>query len=333
MSHSIRISDVLKALDASPDPRGSADVARELLRPAPLASAGPDDLTFVTAEAGSNTATLRACNAGMAIVAASALEPIAAGELQPTIASSPNPRLDFIRILQRFFARAPASPAVDSTAVVAASARVADDVSIGALCTIGERVQIGAGSILYAGVHIYPDVRIGSGVVINSGTVIGADGYGFERDPEGKLQRFPHIAGVVIEDDVEIGANVCIDRGALVDTRIGRGVRIDDLVMIAHNAQIGADAAVIGGSTVSGSVVVGPGAWIAPNACVREGITVGARAVVGLGAIVTADVPDDTTVLGNPARELGRQRELQAALKRLADRSGGDLAGPAPDDR
>lgn len=106
----------------------------------------------------------------------------------------------------------------------------------------------------------------------------------------------------MIEDDVDIGANTCIDRGALGDTRIGRGARIDNLVHIAHNVQVGAHAAVIADAMIGGSAKIGAYAWIAPSACIRDRVSVGERAVVGLASLVTKDVPADVTVLGAPAR-------------------------------
>lgn len=147
--------------------------------------------------------------------------------------------------------------------------------------------------------------------------MIGTDGFGFERNGDGELERFPHLGGVVIEDDVEIGANVAIDRGALDDTWIGPRVRIDNLVHVAHNVRIGADAAIIAHAMLAGSASIGERAHIAPCASVREGVTVGAEAFVGMGAVVTGPVAERTTVVGSPARELAAHRAIQEALKRL----------------
>lgn len=139
---------------------------------------------------------------------------------------------------------------------------------------------------------------VGHNVTIGANCSIGLPGFGFVATGE----RFPHHGRVIIGDDVSIGSNVCIDRGALGDTVVRRGAKIDNLVHVAHNCDIGEDALIIAGATLCGGVRVGPGARIAPNAVVREQVTIGAGSVVGLGAVVVRDVDPGTTVVGNPAK-------------------------------
>jgi UDP-3-O-[3-hydroxymyristoyl] glucosamine N-acyltransferase len=167
---------------------------------------------------------------------------------------------------------------------------------------------VGDRTTIHAGVHIHGPARIGADVTIQAGTVIGASGYGYERAEDGTLEPFPQIGGVEIGDGVEIGANVCIDRAALGTTRIGARTRIDNLVHIAHNVQIGADCAVIANAMLGGSTQVGDRAWIAPSATIREQRRIGEDATVGLGAVVLASVPPGATVVGNPARDIATPR-------------------------
>ncbi len=194
--------------------------------------------------------------------------------------------------------------------MIAPSSVIAPDVFIGPLCSIGEDVEIGEKTLIHAGVHVYEHVSIGRNVIVNSGTVIGADGFGYERNEEGKLEKFPHVGRVAIEDDVEIGSNSCIDRGTLGDTVICQGARIDNLVHVAHNVIVGKHASVIANVMIGGGTEIGEYAWIAPSVCLRDRIKIGDKSTVGLASVVTKDIPDDVTIMGSPAREVAKQKKL-----------------------
>ena len=280
---------------------GSGD--SEIAGPAPLSSAPPGAVTFCGHTAKDPQAGLAKTRAFLVIADQDIVvdDEVLRRNGVGAVIVSPNARLDFIRVIRNFFA--PARPVgVHPTAVIGDACKIAPTAFVGPLCTIGRNVRIEGDTVIHAGVHIYDGVTIGRGVTIHSGSVIGADGFGYEKNDEGGMEAFPHIGSVVIEDDVEIGANTCIDRGALGDTRIRQGARIDNLVHIAHNVQIGADAVVIANAMIGGSVRVGDGAWIAPSACIRDRIDIGEGAVVGLASLVTHDVPPGITVLGVPAR-------------------------------
>jgi UDP-3-O-[3-hydroxymyristoyl] glucosamine N-acyltransferase len=313
-----KIADILEFLGAQADPVGVGDLEAQIQGPGTIDTAGRDQVAFCSALASKALERVQSTNAGLGLIDAALVEELGGKRLTATvIVRSEQPRLDFARVLERFFAPPACAPGIHPSAVVAPGAMIAQSATIGPLSTIAEGVEIGPDCVLHAGVHLYTGVRLGSGVIVHSGSVIGADGFGYERDRTGALIRIPHLGGVTIEDDVEIGANTTIDRGVIEDTWICRGARIDNLVHIAHNVRIEPDVVVIAHAMVAGSVKLGERAWIAPTACLRDGIEVGADAIVGLGAVVTRDVPAATTVLGNPACELTEHRSLRVALRKL----------------
>jgi UDP-3-O-[3-hydroxymyristoyl] glucosamine N-acyltransferase len=312
------VADILAFLDARPDPVGMESLEASIQGPGTIDAAGPGHVAFCSAAAPRALERARATRAGLALLDTALVEALGGERLPATVVvRRERSRLDFAGVLAHFFAASAPAPGIHPSAVIAPGAKIASSTAIGPLCTVADAVEIGAGCVLHAGVHLYSGVRLGGRVTVHSGTVIGADGFGYERDRTGALVRIPHVGGVVIEDDVEVGANTAIDRGAIEDTWIGRGARIDNLVHIAHNVRVGPGAAVIAHAMVAGSVKVGERAWIAPAACLRDGVEIGDDAVVGLGAVVTHDVPSGETVLGNPARELDEHRRLQAALRGL----------------
>jgi len=226
------------------------------------------------------------------------------------------PRLSFLRLVRTLFVE-PKPRGIHPTAVINPETNIHPDAFIGPFTYVGSKCEIGAGTVIYGHVHIYSKTRIGRNVIIHAGTVIGADGFGYERNERGELEKFPHVGGVVIEDNVEIGANTCVDRGTLGNTVIREGAKVDNLVHIAHNVVVGRHAAVIAHAMVGGSTRIGDYAWIAPSACLRDVISIGERAIVGLGALVVKDVQDGTTVMGVPARPAEEYKLTLRALRQL----------------
>ena len=141
-------------------------------------------------------------------------------------------------------------------------------------------------------------VKVGRNVSVGAGTIIGGAGFGMWRTANGSVLAFPQIGTVVIEDNVEIHSNVCIDRGALGETRIGAGTKIDNLVHIAHNVKIGKDCVIVAHAMIGGSVVLGNRVWVGPSASLLNGICVGDDAVIGMGAIVLRNVEAGEKVHG-----------------------------------
>jgi UDP-3-O-[3-hydroxymyristoyl] glucosamine N-acyltransferase len=252
---------------------------------------------------------------------------------------SDQPRLAFCRAAA-LFAQPPAHTGIHSTAVVHPTARLATTVTvaertvIGENVTIGENTHIAAGCVIAAGVAIgkncrlYPNVTIYSGtrladrVIVHAGAVLGSDGFGYVRDKHtGRYEKFPQIGRLEIENDVEIGANSTIDRGALDITRIRRGTKIDNLVHIGHNVQIGEDVVIAAQTGVSGSaaiasnVIIGGQVGIADHVHIEEGAILGAQ----------SGIPSNKTIRGKgvvfwgtPARPIKEYLKGLAALTRLA---------------
>ncbi len=165
-------------------------------------------------------------------------------------------------------------------------------------------IHIGENCYIAAGARIIGNVYIGNHVLIKENAVIGADGLSTDRDTDGSAVTMPQFGGVVIEDDVQIGANSVIARGAIDNTVISRGCKIDNSVYVSHNAFLGENVFMCGESHTFGSVTVGRNTQISGNAAVRDGLTVGEGCLVGAGAMVTRNVKDNTVVSGNPAREM-----------------------------
>jgi len=184
----------------------------------------------------------------------------------------------------------PASVAVGPNAVIGVDCRIGEGAVIGAGCLIGDGVSIGAGSLLHAGVKIYDGCTIGARAILHSGAVIGADGLGFARDADKHWVKIPQIGGVVIGDDVEIGANTTIDRGALEDTVIGNGVKLDNLIHVAHNCRIGDDTIMAAMAGMAGSTTVGKRVQVGGKAGFSGHLEVGDDVVVSADTNVTKSI-------------------------------------------
>ena len=228
---------------------------------------------------------------------------------------------------------------VHPTAIVAAGAHIAKSVTLGPYAVIGEevcvgeRTQIGAGCVIAQGTHIgadceifprvvfYPGVKLGDRVVVHAGCVLGSDGFGYVRDTEtGAYTQFPQKGTLWIEDDVEIGANTTIDRGALEETRIARGTKLDNLVHIGHNVRIGRDVVIAAQTGISGSSTVGDGAILGGQVGIGEHAEVGSHVILGGGAGVLSRKKlrgAGMVFWGRPAQPLREYLKSLATLSRL----------------
>jgi UDP-3-O-[3-hydroxymyristoyl] glucosamine N-acyltransferase len=283
---------------------------------ASLANLGAGALLFVKSADADLVSLADALGSGVIIASSplGALPNVASG---CAIIETVNPRLAFARSIAAHFAPSSIRVGVHPTAIIADDTIIDPAAAIGANVYIGSGCKIGAGCRIFPNVTILDRVTIGQNVTIYAGTVIGADGFGYEQNAAGGFEKFPHIGGVRIEDDVEIGANTCIDRGALDDTIIRRGARVDNLVHVAHNVEIGEDAMVIALTMLGGSVKIGARAWIAPSATIINQKSIGADATVGLAAVVTKDVAPGQVVMGSPAIDQAQFKAMNAAMKKL----------------
>ena len=213
---------------------------------------------------------------------------------------------------------------IEEGVIICEGARIGENTRIGAGNVIGANVNIGVNCDLYPSVTIYPGVCLGDRVIVHCGAVLGSDGFGYVRDPEsGRYEKFPQVGRLVIEDDVEIGANTTIDRGALDETRIGRGTKIDNLVHIGHNCRLGENVVIAAQTGLSGSIVIendvvlGGQVGIGEHARIEEGVMLG-----GQGGVLPNKVLRGKGVAfwGTPAQPVRQYLKQLAALARLSGR-------------
>lgn len=226
-----------------------------------------------------------------------------------------NPKLLFIKIAEYFFGKKHRT-GIHESAIISPDTKIGENVYIGPNVILDD-CQIGDDVNIYGNVYIFSKTEIGNRVSINPGTVIGADGFGYSRNSKNELEKFPHFGGVIIGDDVEIGSNTSIDRGTLGNTIIEDGVKIDNLVHIAHNVVIGKHSMIIANSMIGGSTKIGAYSWIAPSVNLMNQIVIGENVTIGMGSVVTKNVPDNETWTGIPAKEFKEFLELQKKLKNL----------------
>jgi UDP-3-O-[3-hydroxymyristoyl] glucosamine N-acyltransferase len=255
-----------------------------------------------------------------------------------TVLRAKNPRLAFARAIAWMVPKEFIAKGIHASAAIAKSAKLGEGVSVGPCAVIEDGAEIGAGSEigaqcfvgagakLGAGCRIYPRVtiagcvKLGERVVLHSGAVIGSDGFGFVPTENG-FEKFPQIGSVEIADDVEIGANTTIDRGALDATRIGRGVKIDNLVQIGHNCEIGehtvisAQAGLAGSSYIGRNVMLGGQVGIAGHGRIEDGAQLAPKSGVAAGKVIHAG----TIMFGAPARPLDKAKEINAVMGRLPE--------------
>ncbi len=319
----------------------AGDAAVGVTRAARADAAGPGDVVFVE-DAKALPAAL-ASAAGVVIAG-----PFASGASRETgaLVCCDQPRLAFARIVRRLHPAARPAPGVHRSAVVDPSAVLGDGVSIAphavvdADVRLGDRVAIGPGvhinhgvvvgddSDIKSNVTIYAGTSIGARVVVHAGSVLGSDGFGYVRDvATGRYEAFPQVGRLVVEDDVEIGAACTIDRGALAETRIGRGTKLDNQVHIAHNVSVGQDVVISAQTGVAGSSVIESGAIVAGQVGIADHVRIESGAILGAQCgVPSGKVIRGPGVLfwGTPARPIKqypeRARDPREARKEIGSR-------------
>lgn len=247
-----------------------------------------------------------------------------------------SPRQAFLKALELFAVQPHHPEGIDLNAVISPDADIGEGVTVGAgcvieagarigrgsvlypLCYIGREVQIGEQCILYPNVTLMRGVKLGNRVIVHAGAVIGADGFGYVM-VDGMHRKVPHIGTVEIGDDVEIGANVCIDRAKTGVTRVGSGTKIDNLVHIGHNVQIGENCLLVAQVGIAGSSRLGKHVVLAGQVGVADHVSIGDGAVVAAQSGVAGDLRGGQRYFGSPAREHGKQLRLMAYANRLPE--------------
>jgi len=304
------------------------DPARVIRGVAPLDSAGPEHVSFLV-----NARYTRAAaqSAAGAVVVGRDVEGLSQALLRVE-----SPQTALIALLRLFHPRPPAAAGIHATAVVAVTARVDPTAfvgacavvepgarvgarsRVGALCFVGEGAALGEDVVLHPRVVVNEGVVIGDRVIVHAGTVLGADGFGYTFDGM-EHQKIPQVGGLRIGDDVEIGANSTIDRATLGETRIRRGTKIDNLVHVGHNCDVGEDVILVAQVGVSGSCTIGNRAVLAGQVGVADHVTIGAGAVLIAKSGVPSDVPAGEVWAGVPSRPVGETRRIWAAEALLPD--------------
>jgi len=321
---SVPLSDIVSYVSGRYD--GPADVA--ITGVAPLSDAGEGQISFLS---NPKYAPQLASTNATAILVANDLE----GD-SPRYIRVANPYFAMARVIAKFFDRRPAPQGVSPQAAVAATARLGNNVAIGAFTFIGEDVElgddvviypnvtieanceIGDGTVIYPQVSLYHGTRVGKRCVIHSGAVVGSDGYGFATEG-GRHHKIPQVGIVRIEDDVEVGAGTTIDRAALGETVIGEGTKIDNLVQIGHNVRIGKHCLLVAQAGIAGSTHLGNYVILAGQSGIIGHLRIGDGVQIAAKSAVLKDVQANTKVMGSPAIGFGEFSRREVWLRRLPE--------------
>jgi UDP-3-O-[3-hydroxymyristoyl] glucosamine N-acyltransferase len=315
--------------------RIEGDPGIEIASVAGMETAGPGQITFLANP--KYRADLRTTRAAAVIVAEDEQVERAPGLPPLALLRSANPYLDFARALGVFHVPTSYAPGVHPTAVIAATARIGQGAHIGPYCFVDEGAVIGRNTVLHSFVTVYRDARIGDDamihahavireackignrVILQNGVIVGGDGFGFAKDNAGHWYKIPQTGPAEIEDDVEIQSNSCVDRATVGRTLIRRGVKIDDLALVGHGAEIGEDTLLCGQVGISGSARVGKNCLLLGQVGCAGHLEIGDGAILTPQSGVAHDVPAGAYLSGAPVMDHKLWMKSSIALKGLPD--------------
>lgn len=330
----MKLQEVAALIQGDVEGDGNADICRV----AKIEEAGPGDITFL---ANPKYARFLPSTKATAVIVGKSLTrgEHESGDVWPSLVRVDDPYLGFLKILVTFNPpQPPLPPGIHSTAVIAATAILGEDVRIGAHAVIGERTRIGARAmighctvladdvsveqeaLLYPHVTVREGCRIGARTIVHSGAVIGSDGFGFAPKADGTYEKIPQMGIVVIEEDVEIGANCTVDRATLGETRIKKGVKLDNLIQVAHNVVIGentvmaAQAGISGSTKLGRNVMVGGQVGFTGHLEIADGTKIGAQS----GVHRSIQTPGGT-FMGSPVMPQRDAFRVMGSLSHLPD--------------
>jgi UDP-3-O-[3-hydroxymyristoyl] glucosamine N-acyltransferase len=306
------------------------DGDKEVLGVAGMEQAGPDQLTFLSNPR--YAPRLKHSRAGAVIVA-----PGAGAEIPMPVLRSSNPYLTFARALELFYQPPRPAPGIHPTTVIAPSARLGGNASVGPFVFIDEDVEIGGNAVLHSHVAIYRGVRIGDDfyahshavvreycrignrVILQNGAVVGTDGFGFAHRDDGTHYKIVQSGTVIIEDDVEVQAHTCIDRATVGESRVKAGAKIDNLVQVGHACTIGENAIICAQVGLAGSTELGRNVLLAGQAASAGHLKMGDGAILTAQSAVHRDVEPGKMVSGSPALDNKQWLRCVAAYNRLPE--------------
>jgi UDP-3-O-[3-hydroxymyristoyl] glucosamine N-acyltransferase len=263
--------------------------------------------------------------------------------VQATLIKLPDVGAAVLKLLEMYNAMKPQKKGISKLASISEKASVAEDCYVGDFAVIeagavveagakiypqvyvGDGVKIGAGTTLYPGVKIYEGCRVGANCIIHAGAVIGADGFGFLPKADGTFDKIPQLGNVIIEDNVEIGANTCVDRAKTDSTIIRKGVKLDNLIQIGHNVEVGENTVSSAQTGIAGTTKVGHNCFLAGQVGIADHVTIGNYVKIGSQSGIDKDVPDGEIRFGSPAlagiswhRSFAVFKELPELRRRVA---------------